>query len=67
MFGSSLKWMRVSKTTARCALLELEHYGFIKKENNAGQNYGFTQKWSLSNDWYKDIKPIWHRPKDNNK
>ena len=67
MFGSSLKWMRVSKTTARCALLELEHYGFIKKENNAGQNYGFTQKWSRSNDWYKDIKPIWHRPKDNNK
>lgn len=62
-----VRWMRISKTTARYALLELEHYGFIKKENNAGQKYGFTQKWSLSDEWYRDIKSVWHRPKDSNK
>ena len=66
-FSLLAKWLNISKTTARYSLLELEHYGFIRKENNAGQCYGFTQKWSLSNDWYKEIKPQWNRPIDANK
>lgn len=59
--------MNVSSKTARYSLVELEHYGFIQKENNAGQGYGFTQKWSLSANWYTDIKEQWHRPVDKNK
>lgn len=66
-FSLLAKMMNVSTKTARYSLLELEHYGFIKKENNAGQGYGFTQKWSLSNNWYGEIKTKWERPIDKNK
>ena len=44
-----------NKTTIK-ALNELEHYGFIQKENNATQNSGITQKWSFSSEWYTGIK-----------
>lgn len=43
----------MSNKTAISALRELEHYGFIQKENNACQSSGITQKWSFSNKWYK--------------
>lgn len=41
-FSLLAKFMNVAPKTARYSLQELEHYGFIKKENNAGQTYGFT-------------------------
>lgn len=44
-----------SKTTGN-ALKELEHYGFIRKENNATKTSGITQKWSFSSEWYDGIK-----------
>lgn len=66
-FSLLAKFMNVSTKTARYCLVELEHYGFIKKENNAGQGYGFTQKWALSNNWYGEIKTKWKRPIDKNK
>lgn len=48
-FSLLAKFMNVSTKTARYSLVELEHYGFIEKANNAGFQYGFTQKWALSN------------------
>lgn len=44
-----------NKTTIK-AFVELQHYGFIVKENNATRDYGATQKWSFSNEWYTGIK-----------
>lgn len=61
------KFMNVSTKTARYALVELNHYGFIKQENNTQFEYGYTHKWSLSNEWYIEIKSQWHRPVDKNK
>lgn len=57
----------MSDKTARYALQELEHYGFIEKANNAGFQYGFTQKWKFSCKWQIGEKSKFIRPKDNNK
>ena len=46
----------MSNKTAISALKELEHYGFIQKENNANKLYGLTQKWSFSSSWYSGEK-----------
>lgn len=39
--------------TCGIAFRELEHYGFIKKVNNATFQSGITQKWAFSDEWYK--------------
>ena len=39
------------------ALNELQHYGFIKKDNNARTDGGITQEWSFSCEWYMGSKP----------
>lgn len=44
-----------NKTTMR-AFEELQHYGFIQKENNATKDSGITQKWSFTCEWYKGEK-----------
>ena len=46
----------MANKTAISALRELEHYGFIQKENNACKNSGITQKWSFSSSWYTETK-----------
>ena len=46
----------MSNKTTISALEELQYYGFIQKENNARRDGGFTQKWSFSDSWYRDIK-----------
>lgn len=46
----------MANKTAISGLKELEHYGFIQKENNARQDLGITQKWSFSNSWYSGKK-----------
>lgn len=43
----------MSKKTCIRALRELEHYGFIRKENNATYQSGMTQRWSFSDEWSK--------------
>ena len=45
----------MTKKTCIKALRELEHYGFIKKENNATYQSGLKQKWSFSDEWSKKI------------
>ena len=52
----------MSAKIGRMALLELEHYGFIQKENNATYQSGIIQMWSLSEEWYKGEKPK-YKPK----
>lgn len=49
----------MSNKTAISALQDLEHYGFIQKENNACKYSGITQKWSFSNEWYMGKKREW--------
>lgn len=49
--GKLAKLGVMSLNTAAKALKELEHYHFIKKENNATLQCGFTQKWSFDDDW----------------
>lgn len=51
----SSKGIMSNKTTIK-ALEELQHFGFIQKENNAVAKSGLTQKWSFSNEWYTGIK-----------
>lgn len=51
----SSKGIMSNKTTIK-ALEELQHFGFIQKENNATRDSGITQKWSFSNEWYTGIK-----------
>lgn len=46
----------MSNNTTIKALAELQHYGFIYKENNATKGSGMTQKWSFSSEWYTGIK-----------
>ena len=50
------KGIMVKKTCIK-ALRELEHYGFIRKENNATFQSGITQRWSFSDEWSKRIYP----------
>lgn len=45
----------MSKKTVIRAMKELEHYGFIRKENNATYQSGMTQRWSFSDEWYRRI------------
>ena len=47
----------MSNKTQVEALNELQHFGFIKKENNARKEGGFTQEWSFSCEWYQGAKP----------
>ena len=51
----SSKGIMSNKTTIK-ALDELQHFGFIEKENNATKESGITQKWSFSSEWYTGIK-----------
>lgn len=51
----SRKGIMSNKTTIS-ALEELQYYGFIQKENNARRDGGFTQKWSFSDNWYREIR-----------
>lgn len=49
------------------ALNELQHYGFIQKENNARKDGGITQEWSFSCEWYNGTKGEYKKkypPKD---
>lgn len=43
----------MSKKTVIRAMKELEHYGFIRKENNATYQSGMKQRWSFSDEWYR--------------
>ena len=49
----------MSDKTARNALKELQHYGFIEKANNAGFQYGLTQKWRFSSEWQDGERPLY--------
>ena len=49
----------MSDKTARNALKELQHYGFIEKANNAGFQYGLTQKWRFSSEWQYGERPLY--------
>ena len=51
----------MAKKTCAMALKELEHYGFIKKMNNATSGCGFAQKWAFSDEWQKGDKPVFDR------
>jgi hypothetical protein len=46
----------MSNKTQVEALNELQHYGFIQKENNARKDGGITQEWSFSCEWYNGVK-----------
>lgn len=54
----------MANKTAISSLKELEHFGFIQKENNACKTSGITQKWFFSNSWYSgertEYKEIWY-------
>lgn len=43
----------MSNVTSGKALRELEHYGFIRKANNATYQSGMKQRWSFSDEWYR--------------
>lgn len=51
-----------SRKGVRSAFKELQHYGFIKKENNACPSGGFTQEWSFIIDWETGEKPNFKQP-----
>ena len=59
--GLPLKKGFMAKRTCATALKELEHYGFIKKMNNAMDGCGFAQKWAFSDEWQKRTKPPFER------
>lgn len=48
----------------RKGIKELEHYGFIKKANNATFQSGVAQMWAFSNEWYKGVKPRYEEGKN---
>jgi hypothetical protein len=48
----------MSNNTTILALKDLQHYGFIRKANNAMQGSGLTQKWEFISDWYKGEKQL---------
>ena len=47
---------KMSRPTVVKALKELEHFGFIKRENNACFQSGLTQYWSFIDDWFTGEK-----------
>lgn len=57
----------MSIKTARNAINELQHYGFIEKVNNTGLGKGFTSKWRFSNKWQYENNSKLDRPHDKNK
>lgn len=66
-FASSLisnKLKLMSDKTARYALLELQHYGFIEKTNNAGFQQGIVQKWKFSCEWQYEEKSKFKKTQD---